>query len=208
MTRFYPLLAGAGLLTASLATLAGCASSPPVHYHTLSAAVVEGGASEPAPFAFELLPVGIPAQLDQERVVVRENATGVVIRDSERWTGPFGDEVRNALGVQLAASLQAQDVSGLGKPAGRKVMRIQVQVRRFDAWLGDKVQVEATWRLGFADADPQARLVCSSRLEAPARGGYPELVQAQQRVLGQLAASIAAGARAWDRTSGACPGQQ
>jgi hypothetical protein len=203
MTRFYPLLAGAAFIV----TLAGCASSPPVHYHTLSAAAVAGSAGQPASFAFELLPVGIPAQLDQERVVVRENATGMVIRDSERWTGPFGDEVRNALAVQLAASLHAQDVSGLDKTAGQQVMRVQVQVRRFDAWVGDKVQIEATWRLGFADADPQARLVCSSRFEAPAQGGYPELVQAQQRVLAQLAAGIAAGARAWDRSAGgACPG--
>jgi uncharacterized lipoprotein YmbA len=205
MTRFNPFLAGAALLF----TLAGCASSPPVHYHTLSAPA--GGSDrtastgQPASFAFELLPVGIPAQLDQERVVVRENATGLVIRDSERWTGPYADEIRNALAVQLAAGLYAQDVTGLGKTAGQQVMRVQVQVRRFDAWVGGKVSFDATWRLGMVDAPGDARVLCASRFDVPAAGGYPELVRAQQVALAKLAAEISGTARAWDgRANGQC----
>jgi uncharacterized lipoprotein YmbA len=194
MTRLYSLLAGAAVFMA----LAGCASSPPVHYHTLSAPAVTGSAGQPAAFAFELLPVGIPAQLDQERLVVRENATGLVIQDSERWTGPYADEVRNALAVQLAAGLHAQDVSGLGKTAGQQVMRIQVQVRRFDAWVGGTVNFDATWRLGMVDAAGDARVLCASHFEVPASGGYPELVRAQQVALAGLAAEIAGTARAWD----------
>lgn len=198
MTRTISLLALA-------LVLAGCASDP-VHYHTLSAPAAARADVQGAPFAIDVLPVGIPAQLDQQQLVVRQGVSSLVVQDGERWSGPYADEIRNALAAQLAASLNAQDVSGLGlgRVAGQPLLRIQVQVRRFDAWVGEKVSLEATWRLHFADADAKARLVCTSRFEVVARGGYPEVVQAQQLVLGRLAAEIAAGARAWDGAQTAC----
>lgn len=193
------------LLAACALTLAAC-SSPPVHYHTLLAPAMKPGTGAPAAFAIDVLPVGIPAQLDQQQLVVRNGASGLIVQDGERWSGPYADEIRNALATQLAGSLNVRDVTGLGNASGTTVMRIQVQVRRFDAWVGDKVQFEGTWRLNLAGADAKARLLCSSRFEVSARGGYPEMVQAQQLVLGKLAAEIAAGARAWDGASaGTCP---
>lgn len=189
---------------AAALSLAAC-SSAPVHYHTLSAPSAGGGTGQPVAFAIDMLPVGIPAQLDQQQLVVREGASGLKVDENERWSGPYADEIRNALASQLAGSLHAQDVTGLGATAGQKVMRIQVQVRRFDAWVGDRVQFEGTWRLGFAGAAPETRLLCASRFDVPVRGGYPEAVQGQQAVLGKLAAQIAATARSWDGTAaGAC----
>ena len=199
------------ILAAGALALAAC-SSPPVHHHTLAAPVV--ASAKPAvtgdtPFAIEITAVGIPAQLDQERLVVRQDAGGLVIQDSERWSGPYADEIRNALAVQLAAKLQTQDVTGLGKSPGHAVMRVQVQVRRFDAWVGDKVSFEGTWRLALSDAAhntaDNARLLCTSRFDIPARGGYPELVQAQQQVVARLATDIATSARSWNgATGGSC----
>jgi len=192
------------LILASALSLAAC-SSPPVHYHTLLAPTMGNAAGQAAKFDIDVLPVGIPAGLDQQQLVVRDGASGLVVQDGERWSGPYADEIRTALAAQLASSLQTRDVTGLGRVAGQPVMRIQVQVRRFDAWVGDKVQFEGTWRLGFADGDLNARMLCSSRLEVPARGGYPELVQAQQSALAKLAAEIAQSARTWDgQTGGAC----
>lgn len=204
MTRIFSFLAIAIAIAIGMA-LAGCASDP-VHYHTLSAPATARAGGQGAPFAIDVLPVGIPAQLDQQQLVVRQGSSGLVVQDGERWSGPYADEIRNALAAQLAARLNTQDVTGLGRIAGQPVLRIQVQVRRFDAWVGDRVSLEATWRLNFADADAATRVLCTSRFETPARGAYPEAVQAQQRVLGQLAAEIATFARAWDGTlPAACP---
>lgn len=198
MTRTFSLLAVA-------LTLAGCASAP-VHYHTLSTAAAARADVQGAPFAIDVLPVGIPAQLDQQQLVVRQGVSSLVVQDGERWSGPYADEIRNALAAQLAARLSTQDVSGLGlgSVAGQPLLRIQVQVRRFDAWVGEKVSLEATWRLHFADVDARTRLVCTSRFEVAAPGGYPEVVQAQQLVLGRLAEEIAARARAWNGAQTAC----
>ena len=53
--------------------LAGCASAP-LHYYTL---VAPAGGSDPgatsSPLSFELMPVNVPAQVDQPQLVVRES---------------------------------------------------------------------------------------------------------------------------------------
>lgn len=181
-----------------VASLAACASTPPVHYHTLLAPSAETAArGAPAPFLIDVLPVGIPEQIDQPQLVVRQGNTGVVVLDGERWAGPLGDELRSALSSELTHRLVTQDIAGLAPPAGQRVLRIKLQVRRFDAWPGQRVQLDADWSLGFTDGAGNARLVCRGRFDQPASGGYPDLVQAQQRTIAALASRIASDARGW-----------
>ena len=188
---------------AAVVGLTAC-SSAPVHYHTLLAPIEQVAATEqPAPFLIEVLPVGIPVQLDQPQLLVRQGDSGIAVLDGERWAGPLGDEVRAALSARLTRSLATQDVAGLARPGDRKVMRIKLQVRRFDIWPGQRSQLDADWSLGVADEAGNARLICHGQFDAPAPGGYPQLVQAQQRLIAELAARIAADARAWSRSRSA-----
>jgi uncharacterized lipoprotein YmbA len=190
---------------AAVAGLTAC-SSAPVHYHTL---LVPGGertvAGQAAPFAVEVLPVGVPVQVDQPQLVVRQGASGVAVLDGERWAAPLGDEVRAALSAALARRLGTQDVAGLARPGDRQVVRIKVQVRRFDIWPGQRAQLDADWSLGIADEAGHARLTCRGQFDAAAPGGYPELVQAQQKLVAALADRIGADAQAWwQARTGAC----
>lgn len=179
-------------------SLAGCVSTTPVRYHTLLAPAAQATtAGEPVGFLIDVLPVGIPASLDQPQLVVRKGGGEVALLEGERWAGTMADEVRDALSVELAHRLATQDIAGLVQPSGGPVLRIKLQVRRLDAWPGQRIQFEADWILGFANEAGNARLVCSGRFDEPASGGYPELVQSQQRAMASLAARIAADARAW-----------
>lgn len=185
-------------LLAAAAGLAACSSAPPIHYHTLLAPGVQAAAAgQPAPFLIEVLPVGVPAQVDQPQLVVRQGQSGVALLDQERWAGPLPDEVRQALSAQLTRGLATQDIAGLARPGARQVMRIKVQIRRFDSWPGQRAQLDADWSLGMADEAGNARLSCRARFDADAPGGYPELVQAQQRLIAALAERIGADAHAW-----------
>jgi uncharacterized protein len=178
--------------------LAACSSSPPVHYHTLLAPVASAQiASANAPFLIEVLPVGIPPQLDQAQLVVRQGNSQIAVVDGERWAGPLADEFRNALSTQLTQRLHTQDVAGLTAPKDQPVLRIKVQVRRLDAWPGQSVQLEADWSLGVAQQPGNARFICHGQFQEPAAGGYAELVQAQQRSIAALAARVAEQAQAW-----------
>ncbi|HEX8785912.1 MAG TPA: PqiC family protein [Telluria sp.] len=191
--------------------LSACSSSPPVHYYTLLGPAIPSSAPAPAqgraPFLIELLAVGIPAQLDQAQLVVHEGDGSIALLDDERWAGPFADEVRGSLSAELTRLLGTQDIAGLARPAGKPLLRIKVQVRRFDAWPGQQVQLDADWSIGVADDSANARLTCHGRVDQPATDGYPGLVAAQRQAIAALAVRIAADARAWAGTrTAACSG--
>lgn len=182
---------------ATVISLAAC-SSAPVHYHTLLAPAEPSAVTgQPAPFLIEVLPVGVPVQVDLPQLVVRQGSSGVAVLDGERWAGPLADEVRTALSAQLTRNLGTQDIAGLAHPSDRQLVRIKVQIRRFDIWPGRGVQLDVGWSLGVADEAGNARLTCQVQMEATEPGRYPELVQAQQRLIAELADRIGAEARAW-----------
>ena len=212
---------------AAALTLTACASPAPVRFHTLVAPAVPSAAgtgpaagAQPAPFLIDVLPVGIPAQLDQPQLIVRQGDSDILMPESERWAAPLADEFREALSAELSRRLVTRDVAGLARPPGYPVIRIKVQVRRFDAWLGQRVELDADWSLeptadaadtahaantadtagamdaaGAATPVRSARLVCGGRFGMPSPGGYPELVRARQQLIARLAARIATEAR-------------
>ncbi|MDN7875197.1 PqiC family protein [Burkholderia aenigmatica] len=198
---------GAGAVIA----LTACASNP-VHYYTLVAPATATSTSATAtttraaaPLAINVLPVGIPAQLDQQQMVVRSGTGTAVILDNERWVAPLGDELRAALSSALVEQLGARNVTGLPRPSNQTVMSIRTQVRRFDAWPGRMAQFEADWVVGVQQDTPGTRMSCSTRLNEAAPGGYDDMVRVQQRMIEQFAARIASTVRSFGSGRPACP---
>jgi uncharacterized protein len=195
------------IVAVGAAVLAACASAP-VHYYTLvpEPDTAQAGAVPAASFQFELLPVGIPAQNDVPQLVVRQGGQAVALLDGERWIAPLADEVRSALSVDLSRRLNAQDI-GSGLPVdGKPVVRIKVDLRRFDSLPGNYALIEATWSVRPLKGD--AVLTCSSRISENVGQGYEGLVAGHQQALAELAGQIAAVAPALaGGSSPACPGQ-
>lgn len=201
MIRMRHLMAVAGAVA-----LAACASAP-VHYYTLipasDGALAEAAA--PAPFQFELMPVGVPAQNDVPQLVVRQGGQAITPLNGERWAAPLADEVRGALSVDLARSTHAQDISGGVASNGKPVLRIKVDLRRFDSSPGNYARIDATWTV--RELRSQAVLTCSSQVSESAGQGYAALVAAHQQALSTLASQIAsvAPAMAAGSVPPACP---
>ncbi|OXI15509.1 PqiC family protein [Burkholderia sp. AU15512] len=204
---------GAGAVIA----LTACASNP-VHYYTLvspatsaTTTATSTTARAAAPLAINVLPVGIPAQLDQQQMVVRSGTGAARILDNERWVAPLGDELRAALSSALVEQLGARNVTGLPRPSNQIVMSIRTQVRRFDAWPGSMAQFEADWVVGVQQdtpgtpGTPGTRISCSTRLNEAAPGGYADMVRVQQRMIEQFATRIASTVRSVGNGRPACP---
>ncbi len=192
MIRIATLLPGA----CAALLLAACASAP-LHYYTLVPPAAEGADSAtPAPdsLRFELLPVGVPAQVDQPQLVVREGSQGVALLDGERWIAPLGDEVRSALSADLARELPGQDVSGL-PGGGKPLVRIKLDLRRFDSQLGGYALIEGGWSARMLNTAHDGVLACTSRVSESVGPGYDALVQGHQRAIARLAAQIAVAVR-------------
>lgn len=194
MIRLAMRLLGAGAMLA----LAACASAP-LHYYTLIApADAPAGGAVPEAAApslpFQLLPVSVPPQVDQPQLVVREGGQGVALLGSERWIAPLGDEVRGALSADLARALHSQDLGDL-TASDAPLLRIKLDVRRFDSQPGSYALIEAVWSVRLLHGAQPGALACTSRISIPVGPGYPALVQGHQRAIAQLAEQIAAAGR-------------
>lgn len=189
-----PLKAFAAAILSS--GLAACASSP-VHYYTLQppSEALHTTSVAPAPFLIDVLPVGIPAQLDQQLLVVRQADNGIAMLDSERWASSYGDEIRGALATQLTRQLGTTNVAGLPRSGETPVLRIRVQIRQFDIWPGKQFVLEADWSLAIAGHDKGEATSCHGYLTGPAPSGYSQIVGVQQEALQTLAARIAEDSR-------------
>jgi uncharacterized lipoprotein YmbA len=206
--------AGQRLLGIGVAlALTACASGP-LHYYTLVAPATDAPsdmssrAATSSSLPFELLPVSVPAQVDQPQLVVREGGQGVALLNGERWIAPLGDELRSALSADLTHQLHSQDVSALPS-SDKPLLRIKLDVRRFDSQPGSYALIDAIWsvRVMHGTNGNGATLSCSSRVSEAVGAGYDALVQGHQRAIGQIAAQIASGAQSLGNgQTPACPG--
>jgi uncharacterized lipoprotein YmbA len=177
-------LAGASAL---LVALAAC-SSAPTRFHTLipPSAPLAGGSSA---FVIDVQSVAVPPQVDQPSLVLRQGASGIAVLDGERWASPLGDEIRGALSADLSSRLGTHDVHGLPRSKDARVVRVQMDVRRFDSEVGGNATLEAGWSVRSGDT---ANAACASRVSEPAGSTYDTLVEAHQRAIGKVADQMAA----------------
>lgn len=192
-------------LALALLALAGCRSAP-TRFYTLMPQSPPTAAAQAAPFRIEVMPVGVPAQVDQPQLVVRQGDGRVDLLETEQWIAPLGDEIRGAFAGALAADLGTRDVYGV--PHGdAPVYRVKLDVRRFDSAPGRYALIDADWsvrKTGAGDAQPL--LECSTRVREDVGAGYADLVRGHQRALAELARRIAGALRAAaDGATAACP---
>lgn len=189
-----PCLAPAALLLMALAaTLAGCTSTPPTHFHSLMP-VPSASPSNTAlvPIArWVLLPVTVPVQVDQAPWVVRLPDGSLAVLEFERWAAPVGDEIRAALAERLR-----EVVPAIRAPQG---FRIAVDVQRLEAMPGRYARLEAEWTLRAGDSSA-VQLRCRSVIEqVPAGASYPALAAAHRAAVARLADLVAAALQALDK---------
>ncbi|TAL92628.1 MAG: membrane integrity-associated transporter subunit PqiC [Rhodanobacter sp.] len=192
------------LLAAAAALLAACASAP-MHYYTLLPSASAEAPNPAASLAFELLPVSVPAQVDQPQLVVREGGQSVALLEGERWIAPLVDEVHGALAVDLARELPGRDVGGMPS-SGKPVLQVRLDLRRFDSQPGSYALLDGAWGVRLLHGTRPASLACSSRIRESVAPGYAALVQGHQRALHELAGQIAKVAQALEAgRSASCP---
>jgi uncharacterized lipoprotein YmbA len=179
---------------AAVLVLAACSTPAPMRLHTLMPVDLPPAAAAPL-LAIDVLPVGVPAALDQQPLLLRDAGGGALtLLERERWAAPLGEELRAALAASLVRALGARDVSGL-MPRPADALRIKVELRRFESVPGAFALIEADWSLARGDAP--ARLICGSTQRVAAGAGVDALVHAHRQALAALAAQIAAAARGW-----------
>ena len=174
--------------------LAGCGSSQPIHFHTLMPTAELMSAKTPRPaFVIDVRPVGVPAEADRQPLVLR-SGSAINLIENERWAAPLGDELRSAMSARLTRELGTEDIGDHALSSDIFVLKIRIDVRRFDAVFAEHVSIEATWTMRSSRGD-SVDVVCSSEQHLAVGSGYNALVDGYQQMLDGLAANIASSAR-------------
>jgi len=178
------------------ALFAGCSSVAPPRFHTLMPApasvapkVVAAGA-----LAWEVLPVAIPARVDQPQWVVRTADGSLAVLEQERWIAPLADEIRAAVAERLTQTLGAPLPAAAAEPRNR--WRVRIDVQRFESAPGREARLEATWTVR-SESDGAATLSCRGEFVQPlASVGYRALALGHQLAVSQLGEAISGALKA------------
>lgn len=173
----------------AIALLAGCASSPPASFYTLSATAPPRPATA-ATFSVAVDAVVLPALVDRPQLVLRQDDNRVALDEQHRWAEPL----RNGLGRVLAENLsrllgQPQVVAYPHGAALDPDYRVQVDVQRFELQAGGTATVDAVWAVRARAGGP-AR-TGRTRAQELAGSGHETAVAAMSRAVGTLSADIA-----------------
>src|SRR5215831_6298050 len=125
------------VMSAVLAILgAGCSSTPPAHFYTLSPT------STPAATSSELSvavgPVAVPASVDRPQIVVSLGPNSVWLDEFNRWAAPLQDDIARVVAENLVAMLGTPRVARASQVVSARFgYRAVIDVESFGSGPGD-----------------------------------------------------------------------
>lgn len=186
------------LAVSSLLALAGCGSSPPVHFYTLEAidtAVVE---DEHDSLILAVGAIVTPEYLNRSQMVTRGPGAELIVDDFNRWAEPLDDAIHRVLASNLDVLLKSVIVVAYPPAAVLEIdYRVVGRFNRFDADEDGLVVLSVQW--GMVDAVgatvvPPVRAqyeVQATRADDPG-----SIAQAMSDALGQYSRDVAGTIRA------------
>jgi len=178
----------------ALAVLGGCASSPPIGWHSLvpAAPAPAAAASAPARATLAVGLVTVPDEVDRPQLVLRGAGGTPALLDNERWTEPLKAQLPRALALGLAPRLPGVlVVAAPGAVVPAPGWRLVVDVQRFELQR-ERAVLRAVWSLRPGtprDGEPPAPQVFDAAV--PVAGAGPAAaVAAMATALDQLTGQI------------------
>lgn len=172
------------------ALLAGCASTSPSHFYTLSPTAAPAVAS--THYVIAVGPISVPAAVDRPQIVIRTGPNQVAFDEFNRWASPLKGDIARVVAENLAALLGTSQAAVFPQTMISEVSyRIVIDVLRFESEPGKAATLAVLWTASFT----KGGLSRSRRtmITEPTQGGeYADLVAAHSRALGRLSAEIAA----------------
>ena len=184
-------------LCALAALAAGCGTSPPARFYTLSATAAPAAASSNLLIAVG--PVTIPAVVDRPEIVVSIGQNELRIDDFNRWAAPLQDSLARTIAENLVVMLGTPRVILFPQQlATDPEYRVAIEVRTFESAPGTAIRLDAVWTLRRAK-DGKSETGRTSVRETVPDASYEALAAAHSRAVARLSQDIADAVRALQR---------
>lgn len=175
---------------------AGCGSSPKTQLYSLQAAATPKADEHRVESRLHIVigPVALPERVDRPQIVTLTGEHGVHASDFNRWAEPLKVAFPRQLATDLGRELGSTRVRVQGQESAVEAdLRIEVDVLRFEAALGESAVVEALWTLKRKGEAPRSgRSFIRERLTAD---GYDALVAGLGRATASVGRDLAAATR-------------
>jgi len=188
------------LCCAVAALAAGCGTSPPARFYTLSSSTAPPAA--PSTVFIAVGPVTIPAVVDRPEIVVSIGQNELRIDEFNRWASPLQDGIARAVAENLVVMLGTQRVILYPQQlATDPEYRVAVEIRTFESAPGNGIRLDAVWTLRRAK-DGKTETGRTSVRESVADSNYDALAAAHSRAVAKLSQDIADAVRTLQRAQG------
>lgn len=175
--------------------LAGCASSPPARFYTLSplgSPAAKPPSSAAKPVSISITPVEIPDYLNRPQIVTRSGRNELILAEFDRWAGSLPDYIAAVMAENLSLLLPSDRVQAVPRGRNEKTdYTLAMRILRLDCVPGDQVTMRVQWTLSVpADGTCVATRIttCSEKLKD---SRYDTAVAAVSSALGQMSREIA-----------------
>ena len=199
MRRTAPLAA----LCAAAAFAAGCSSTPPSSFYTLSHTTAP--AATPGAPASQLSvvvgPVSIPAIVDLPQMVVSTGPNQISIDEFHRWASPLASDISRVVSENLVTMLGTPRVSQFQQALNAPFdYRVAIEVQSFVSEPGEAATLNAVWIVRRAK-DGKTVTGRTALREPASDKGYDALVAAHSRALARMSQDIADAVRTFEGTA-------
>ncbi|MFO1154931.1 MAG: PqiC family protein [Rhodospirillales bacterium] len=185
---------GSVIAVAAVSFVAGCASTPPTNFYTLSSVVpaTQGGSAQAPAAVVAIGPVSLPDYIDRPQIVTRESAYAVKVASYDQWAGPLTDMVPRVLIDNVAAGLPQDRVVGFPRVSGTSFdYRIAVDITRFDADPSGTATLVAHWQIYDRVARRALLVTDDTFVRQAANTSYEAIVAAMSGTLADLSDRLA-----------------
>ena len=162
----------------------------PVAAPELGLQKTSGGSSN---LVIGISPVSVPKYLKKPQLVTRTGNNELHLAEYERWAGKIDEDIGRVMAENLSHMLATDRV--FSYPAMEAVALdylVEIDISRFDGWLGGDIELIARWALFDADGNTVYGFKASRIIEPALGGGYADMVAAQSRALAALSRELAA----------------
>ena len=186
------------LLCALVSLAAGCASTPPSRFYTLSATAAPSTAAASS-LMIVVGPVSVPAVVDRLEIVVSSGANELKLDEFNRWASPLQDNLSRVIVENLVAILGTRRVTLLPQmPSTAAQYRVAIEVHAFESAIGTSTTLDAVWTVRRT-TDGSAETGRTAVRESVRDNSYDALAAAHSLAAARLSQDIADAVRALDR---------
>jgi uncharacterized lipoprotein YmbA len=177
---------------------AGCASTPPSRFYTLSAA--GGPAATSSNLSVVVGPVSVPAVVDRPQIVVSAGPNQVRLEEFDRWAAPLQNSIARVVADNLVLMLGTPRVALSAQTLSADAdFRAAIDVQSFQSAPGEAATLDAVWTVRRIK-DGKAEMGRTTARETVQEKSYDALAAAHSRALARLSQDIAAAVRALERS--------